>query len=132
MGTESTNSGQPRFEDSAARGDRSFGEELTACLGDWVDRRQGNLASQVDAVAIELTQASRNLAGRQPGTAALLRLFGSRLGAVAATLDERPIEQHLRDAVRVVQVSPVMFLGGLVGGAVIGAWLGRTERARKL
>jgi hypothetical protein len=96
-----------------------------------VTHRKDEFAERVDEVAEQLSQAARHLARRQPGTAALLRLCGARLGSTAALIAERSPTDHLRRATRIAEAHPTLFVGGLVGGALAGVLLTRPRRTQR-
>jgi hypothetical protein len=131
MGAESVDRSYRNGRGGAPHPEKTLSDEVVACFNDWVISRKADVATRVDEVAAQLAQASRNLAGHQPGLAALLRLGGARLGRFAENIEERSPNEQLRRVGRIAGDNPALFIGGIVSGIVAGAYLGRSRWVRR-
>lgn len=123
---DASNGAQRPVEDS-----RSLGEDVREQLRRFADRRKDAVAAGLDELAAECVRGAQNLERAQPATAAVLRGIGARLGAFAESLEERPLNELARRLGRGIGDNPLLFVGGLVGGAILGsAVFGAQRRTR--
>ncbi len=120
---DANNGAQRPAEDS-----RSLGEDVREQLRRFADRRKDAVAAGLDEFAAECVRGAQNLERAQPATAAVLRGVGARLGAFAESLEERPLNDLARRLGRGISDNPLLFIGGLVGGAIIGSALFGAQR----
>lgn len=107
---------------------RSLGEDVREQLRRFADRRKDAVAAGLDELAAECVRGAQNLERAQPATAAVLRGIGARLGAFAESLEERPLPDLARRLGRGIGDNPLLFVGGLVGGAILGSALFGAQR----